>query len=119
VITDDDQIREAIKRIARTPDGRLFHLGLQSGLMALSPSPDSGALQVFEGGRRFAQSIKAVMDEAITEDISGRPDQSDASDKRQLLVVAARAGVRTGTRRRGTRRRVSAEPSSGSGSSNT
>lgn len=100
MIIDDNYVKEALQRIARTPDGQIFHIGLQRALMALSPSPESGALQTFEGGRRFAQQIKAVMDEAI----AGEPVDGQSERERPIVIVARSAvpvGGTRGARRRG------------------
>ena len=103
MIVFDDEINESLANIAKTRDGRVLHIFLQKAVMALAPDPMSGALQVFEGGRRFAQQIKAVMDVSIAENSSG------GTKSEQLVVIVPRGAVSVaGTR--GARRRVSPDP---------
>lgn len=96
----EEKIEAAIKRIAQTPDGKLLHLGLQRAVMALSPSPEAGALQTFEGGRRFAAKLKALMDSALAETSSATG--SDPADR--PIVIRPRGPVATGAGRGAARR---------------
>ena len=107
MILDEDHIKEAIQRIARTPDGQVFRIALQRAMMAIEPSPDSGALQVFEGGRRFASQIASAMDAAI----AGEALDGQRIADRPIVIVAKRP-VHTGAGG-GARRRVQRDPAAG------
>jgi len=76
-VTDiaDEDIREALDRIARTADGRLLYRYLQKILCDVTPPeiPD-GALPRQEGKRSFARNLMELMAEGIDAgaDESGR-----------------------------------------------
>ena len=68
-----EELREAISRIARTPEGEMLYLWLQKRLMALPVVGCNGDdLQKFEGGRMLAGELFAIMSEGIN--LSGRTD---------------------------------------------
>jgi hypothetical protein len=103
---DNETIRDALDRIARTPDGMVLYAFLQRETMGVSgdPDPSEGALRLTEGRRRFAHDLIGLMAQGI--EASGRPDQ--------LLVFTVRhpAGQRraesiTEWRRRSERERDS------------
>lgn len=93
----DEQVAEALDRIARTADGMLLYLSLQRTMMAVTPSTDSGALLVHHGERILASRIRALMSKGI-EESGGRAEH---------VITFAVAGPRAvnsgarGTRRRG------------------
>jgi hypothetical protein len=100
---DDEQIKNAIKRIALTPDGALLHLSLQRTLMAICPNPlVAGALPRWEGARKFAADLKELMDSSLAEAPNERAGQSTVG---RPIVIAAPRGVSVATGI-GARRRV-------------
>jgi hypothetical protein len=105
---DQKLINEALQRWARTPDGRVFYVGLQKLLMGVPSGDDFGALRENLGRRRFASELMAVMAEVMSE-----IETSD--DPRSRPIVFTLAQPVAGTRGvRGARRRVApAEPESG------
>lgn len=68
----EEQVREALDRIARTPDGRLLYLFLQKALTAVPVSPDSDALRELHGRRMFAAELMADMAKGIRAANDGR-----------------------------------------------
>jgi hypothetical protein len=107
-MTDEQMRREALKRIALTPDGRLLHLQLQLVLMEMPHAQaDASALLKYDGRRRFAAEMKAVMDESIAENPSDR--SADATVDRPI-VVAPRTGGVIERAPAGARRRVPEQP---------
>jgi len=101
------EIEDAIRRIGQTSDGQFLRLGLQRAMMAQAPSVETGALQTFEGGRRFAAQLERLLAGSNAEIPSDYT--ADTSLERPVAIprpgaVSARAGGN------GTRRRVSAAP---------
>lgn len=89
---DDEQINNAIKRLALTGDGRLLHLMLQRSLMATCVDPTiPGALPLHEGGRRFASKLKELMDSSLAEASSGERAGSTSSER--PIIVARPSGL--------------------------
>lgn len=68
-----DDLKEALGRLALSPDGEMLYLWLQKRLMGL-PVVGCGDsdLQKFEGGRMLAGELIALMSEGIR--LSGRTD---------------------------------------------
>ncbi|MDB5937591.1 MAG: hypothetical protein JWQ01_4935 [Massilia sp.] len=104
------EIEAAIGRIGQTSDGRFLRLGLQRAMMAIAPSPEPGALQTFEGGRRFAAQLERLLAGSNAEMPSDYANES-ALDR---PVAIARPGAVSAGRSGGTRRRVAAaDPDTG------
>jgi hypothetical protein len=108
---DDKLVHEALQRFARTPDGRVFYIGLQKVLMAVVSSEQDGALRENLGRRRFASELMAVMAEVMSE-----IEPSD--DPRGRPIVFTLSKPVAGARTRGARRRVSG-PQPGADSSSS
>jgi hypothetical protein len=86
---DNQQIDEAIDRIARTPDGELFYRFLQMrimGILADPAAPDS-ALRIEHGRRSFAAELMAKMAKGIDES-GGRTDSSSRASERTVVFRA-------------------------------
>jgi hypothetical protein len=98
---DDKLVHEALQRFARTPDGRVFYVGLQKLLMAVVSSETEGALRENLGRRRFASELMAVMAEVMSE-------IKDSDDPRDRPIVFTLSKPVAGYGARGARRRVSA-----------
>jgi hypothetical protein len=93
---DNQDIAEALDRLARTPDGGMLYRFLQKTLMTVSqPSANDGALRQMEGRRMFASELMGHMSEGIAE-----------SD-RTAITFASSAAARTSLGPRGAARRVS------------
>lgn len=106
MISDEDTA-EAIDRIARTADGRLFYLYLQKRLLGVlaEANPESGALQMDHGERRFASKLMGLMAAGIDES-GGRTDQQSTGGPTERPVVF-RVGPRAvGQPRRTIRERI-------------
>ena len=90
---DDNQINEALDRIARTPDGELLYRFMQKTLMGTlaEHDPADGALRTEHGERRFAQRLMAKMAKGI-DDSGGRTDSSSPSER--TVVFRARESKR-------------------------
>lgn len=88
----DDEINQAIDRIARTADGELLYRYLQKTLMGTlsEHSPEDGALRCEHGMRRFASILMAKMAKGIDES-GGRTDSSTGSRASERTVVFRRA----------------------------
>ena len=97
---DQQQVNEALARIARTADGRIFYVGLQKVLMGVPSQPSDGALRENLGRRSFASELMAVMAEAMSE-----TDPSDDPGSRPVIFALSKPAAVAGTR--GSRRRVS------------
>lgn len=86
-MTDDD-LAKSIDRIARSGDGRDLYLFLQKTVCDLAPGEcTDGALREFEGRRRFASELMAMMAKGIIESggrdnqpiVFGRPERAASS----------------------------------------
>lgn len=99
------EIEEAIYRIGQTTDGQFLRLGLQRAMMALAPSGEAGALQTFEGGRRFAAQLERLLAGSNAEMPS---DYANESALERPIAIARPSAVRAGGNT-GARRRVSAD----------
>jgi hypothetical protein len=92
---ETDEIREAIDRIARTPDGHLLYRFFQKTLCAVAAgNVDDGALRQHEGRRRFASEMMGLMAKGI--------DDSD----RYAITFSVSGAVRANSGPRGAGRRV-------------
>lgn len=89
---DDDQINEALDRIARTDDGELLYRFMQKTLMGTiaEHDPSEGALRTEHGMRRFAASLMAKMAKGI-DARDGRTDSSSPSPSPSERTVVFRA----------------------------
>lgn len=67
----DDEMREALDRVARTADGELIYRYFQKTLCSVSTDPNESALREHNGRRRFATELMGHMAEGIR--ASGRP----------------------------------------------
>jgi hypothetical protein len=99
---DDKLVHEALQRWARTPDGRVFYIGLQKMLMGVPSDKSDGALRENLGRRTFASELMAVMAAVMTENLS---DDGIGSGDRPIVFQLQRPAVVAG--QRGARRRVS------------
>lgn len=99
----DEEMRAAIDRIARTPDGEVLYRYLQSILQELPRSFEAGALQAHVGRRTLAHDLMARMAEGL--DASGRPGTDTPSER---AVALARGKPVAVSRPRGIARRVPA-----------
>ena len=99
----DQKTKEALDRIARTPDGAILYRHLQETLCSLSPpsadDPSWGALRGNEGRRSFAADLMALMAEGI-----------DASVRSQPFIAAKRESASPG-RKPTAREWIAAQPS--------
>jgi hypothetical protein len=104
---DEKLCDEAIKRIARTADGKLLYLKLQKTMMGLPSDTQHGALRANHGRRSLAAELMAVMAEAMAETTSdGSGGSSGAGpDERPIIFQLSRAIVAS-PGQRGARRRV-------------
>jgi hypothetical protein len=92
----DEQVANALDRIARTDDGWLLYLSLERTMLAVMDTADSGALLAHNGQRILASRIRSLMSKGIEE--SGR----GAEHVITFAVAGARA-VSTGPRGAGRR----------------
>ena len=99
---DNKLVHEALQRWARTPDGRVFYVGLQKVLMGVPSDKSDGALRENLGRRTFASELMAVMAEVMTENLS------DDGIDRPIVFQLQRPALVAG--QRGARRRVSPGP---------
>jgi hypothetical protein len=106
---DDKLVHEALQRFARTPDGRVFYIGLQKILMAVPSDNSDGALRENLGRRKFASELMAVMAEVMTENLS---DDGIGSGERPIVFQLKQPAV--GARQRGARRRIGPGPAADS-----
>ncbi len=86
MISDED-IDQALDRIARTADGELLYRFCQKQMTGLLGEyvPEEGALRVEHGMRRFAQMLMAKMAKGIDES-DGRTDPSSRSASQRTIV---------------------------------
>jgi hypothetical protein len=84
----DELLREAIDRIARTPDGPLLYLYLQRRLMAFSPAASNSALRSDNGERSFAAKLIGLMAKGISE--SGRAGPSSGGSEQPIVFPVAK-----------------------------
>ena len=67
----DEQVKDALQRIARTPDGEVLYRFLQKELMGvLSSGASEGAFREHNGRRSFASTLMGLMADGI--ETSGR-----------------------------------------------
>jgi hypothetical protein len=99
---DQDLVHEALQRWARTPDGRVFYVGLQKVLMGVPSDKSDGALRENLGRRRFVSELMAVMAKVMTENLS---DDGIGSGDRPIVFQLKQSARVAG--KRGARRRVS------------
>jgi hypothetical protein len=108
MISDDD-IRNALDRIARTPDGELLYLYLQIEQMGMPATPESSALLEHNGHRKFAAKLMGLMAKGI-EESGGRTEPGTAGrpaiGRPIVLVRREPVAVSAG---RGAARRVTAD----------
>jgi hypothetical protein len=97
---DEKTLKDAVSRVGKTSDGKLFRLFLQRRLMTVVGSENSGALLAHNGERRFAHELIALMDEGNAEPTSDRRDGNEQHVSLPKREPAA------GQRRRGLERRV-------------
>lgn len=71
-ITETD-IREALDRIARTPDGELLYRYLQKELMGVTSSDEDRVLRTNHGRRSFARDLMAHMGEGVSNSARSGP----------------------------------------------
>lgn len=102
-----DDLHEALDRIARTPDGRIFYRFLQEKLMeAIDPGSD-GALRRDLGERIFAAKLTSLMGKGIQESAGGSSIDDTTGGAEPLIVIARPKPVDVGPGRpRGNRPRV-------------
>jgi hypothetical protein len=72
MMLNDQQMIEAIGRIAHTPDGHALYLFLQKTITAVPPLADADALRSHHGRRTFAAELMAAMAEGIRDSHGGR-----------------------------------------------
>ena len=84
----DKSMKEAIDRIARTPDGAGLYLYCQRKLMTVCQDADLGALPRQEGARVFALELINLMAKGILES-GGRTSSSPAGTEQPLVFAAA------------------------------
>ena len=101
---DDEQLKLAIDRIARTADGELLYRYLQKTLMGVlaEHGPADCALRTEHGRRRFAADLMAMMAKGIDE--SGGRSDTDTGGKSSERTVIFRAREPVAVRRRLSRR---------------
>ena len=69
----DDDLKLAIDRIARTPDGVTLYLYLQKALCGVISDGSERSLQSDHGRRSFARDLMALMSEGIALSDRSRP----------------------------------------------
>lgn len=106
MMTDED-MRNALDRIARTADGELFYRWLQKELQRIGSSTDPGALQQLNGRRSLAHDLMGLMAKGLDES-GGREQPGDGRDGQpsERPVVYARSKPTVASRQHGVRRRV-------------
>lgn len=102
---DDKLVHEALQRYARSPDGRVFYIGLQKVLMGVPSDSEPGALRENLGRRRFASELMAVMAEAMTEN-SGDGSGGDGIGSGERPIIFQLRGPAVVAGQRGAKRRV-------------
>ncbi len=80
----NDRIKQALDRIARTPDGQEFYRYLQQVVCQTHPNVSDGALRQHEGTRIFASDLMTHMGEGI--------DASVRRDGNEQPVILKRSG---------------------------
>lgn len=94
MIVNDDDLKKALDRIARTADGELLYRYLQRELIAIPAvaDPSDGALRENLGHRRFAAKLMGLMAEGI--DSVGQADDTSGDGQRRterpVVFVAAK-----------------------------
>lgn len=85
----DEQLNQALDRIARTADGELLYRFMQKTLMSTlaDHAPSESALRSEHGMRRFAQLLMAKMAKGIDES-GGRTDSTSPSER--TIIFRAR-----------------------------
>lgn len=101
-LIDNETCKDALRRIARTAEGRLFYIALQKVLMGVPSDTKRGALRENLGRRKLASELMAVMAEAMSESTSG--GTGDPNERPIVFSLASPVAVAGGTR--GARRRV-------------
>jgi hypothetical protein len=105
----EDQLREAIDRVARTRDGRMLYLFLQRHMMGIPSDMSGGALRRNLGERIFASKLIGLMAKGI-QDSGGRTEPSTGSSgSNEQPIVFAVPGARRLTDTGGAGRRVTAD----------
>jgi hypothetical protein len=107
VITDD-LLKEAIDRIARTPDGRLLYLWLQRRMMGVCASTEPGALQTDHGERRFASTLIGLMAKGMDES-GGRDTSTGGRGTSEPAIIFALPRPVASPDSRGAGRRITAD----------
>jgi hypothetical protein len=106
----DEELLQALDRIARTPDGALLYLYFQRAVLELfrDPSANNGALRAHEGRRNFAAELMGRMARGIDE--SGRATTSQRTGyTTERPVVFRTAGNTAGKSRLSVRERIAAD----------
>lgn len=87
---DDEQIKQALDRIAHTADGELLYRYLQKTLMGTlgEHAPGKSALRTEHGRRRFAAELMAMMAKGIDE--SGGHVSTDRPTERTVVFRASK-----------------------------
>ena len=91
---DDEQLNQALDRIARSADGELLYRYCQKTLMGTLAEhiPADGALWTEHGRRRFAAELMAKMAKGIAES-GGQRRNSDSSAERTVVFAARQPGA--------------------------
>lgn len=98
VVNPQQEEREAIARIALTPDGLLQHRYLRRILESCRATEIDGALSRHEGARILARDLMAIMAEGIESNRAGSSTDQPLVTRSAGPVAVART---SGTRRRG------------------
>lgn len=107
----DEDMENAIRRIALTADGELQYRYLQKRLLGVLVSTDSGALLSDNGERKFASRLMGLMAKGIDERGGRNSDSSGTGGATERPVTFAVAGPRPiSNGRRGAGRRGGTEP---------
>lgn len=93
---DDEDIKNAFDRIARTAEGETIYRHFQKKLMGTlaEHAPEDSALRTEHGMRRFAAEVMAMMAKGIDE--SGGRSSTDQRASERTVVFRTSGAVRTG-----------------------
>lgn len=103
-MTESQEAKEAMDRIARTPDGFVLYRYLQKELCSICPENIQGALRRHEGRRSLARDLMTLMGEGI--DASVRRDGNE-----QPVILQRDGGSNQPRRRQSVRDYVASLPS--------
>jgi hypothetical protein len=104
------EIKDALNRIAMTPDGHNLYIFLQRRLMKVPDPQQRGALRANQGERSFALELIGLMAKGIAESVNRTSSSagSSSSGAEQPVVLPTAEPVAV-ARARGAGRRITAD----------